>query len=195
MRRKKEEAQETIRKLIEIGRTHFTEKGFATASLEEIVQEAAMTRGALYHHFGSKKGLFQVVIEHIQSEVAEQVEVQAAQSGEDMWEQLLSGCRAFITTAVEPRNRRILLIDGPAVLGWEEWRKMDERNSMRLLRGQLEEMQQKGYLKEVPLVAMTHALSGALNEMSLWLAQLPDYERGLEEALTILNHLLKGFKS
>lgn len=192
MKRSKEDAHETIVKLVEVARKHFTERGYAESSMEEMVTEAKLTRGALYHHFGSKKGLFQAVLESIQTEIGERVEAEAAQS-DDAWEQLLLGCRAFVAAAVEPRIRRILLIDGPAVLGWDAWRRMDEENSMRHLREQLQFMQREGCLKPVPLDAMTHFLSGALNESALWIAQSPDDGQGLEETMTVISHFLKGF--
>lgn len=193
MKRNKEETNETIRKLIEVARHSFTTKGYADSALEDIVQEANLTRGALYHHFGNKKKLFRVVLEAVQKDVAVQVETEAAKS-EDPWDQLLFGCRAFVTAAVEPQNKRVLLIDGPAVLGWEVWRRMDEQNSMRLLREQLQSMQEQGYLRAVSIEAMTHSLSGAMNESALWIAQMPDYEHALEETMTVISILLEGFK-
>jgi AcrR family transcriptional regulator len=85
MKRSKEDAHETIVKLVEVARKHFTERGYAESSMEEMVAEAKLTRGALYHHFGSKKGLFQAVLESIQTEIGERVEAEAAQS-DDAWE-------------------------------------------------------------------------------------------------------------
>ncbi|WP_134686507.1 TetR/AcrR family transcriptional regulator [Brevibacillus migulae] len=194
MKRSKEEAYETIVKLLEVARQHFAEHGYADSSMEEMVAEARLTRGALYHHFGSKKGLFHAVLESVQAEIGERVEAEASQSN-DPWEQLLLGCRAFVAAAVEQRNRRILLIDGPSVLGWEAWRRMDQENSMRHLREQLLLMQQQGYLKPVPLDAMTHFLSGALNESALWIAQSPDDDQSLEETMSVISHFLKGFNN
>ncbi|MFD0868340.1 TetR/AcrR family transcriptional regulator [Paenibacillus residui] len=193
MRRNKEETNATIHKLIETARKHFTIYGYTDSALEDIVREAKLTRGALYHHFGNKKGLFLAVLEAVQSEVAERVESEAARS-EDVWEQLIFGCRAFVAAAVEPHNKRIMLIDGPAVLGWDAWRRMDEQNSMRLLRDQLQWMQQLGYLKPVSIEALTHALSGAMNEAALWMAQMPEEGQPLEETMTVISLLLEGFK-
>ncbi|QMV40872.1 TetR/AcrR family transcriptional regulator [Cohnella cholangitidis] len=179
-------------KLIQVAWKHFTEYGYAESSMEEIVAEAELTRGALYHHFGSKKGLFQAVLESVQTEISERVEAEAARS-DDALEQLILGSRAFVAAAVEPRIRRILLIDGPAVLGWEAWRRMDEENSMRHLREQLELMQRQGCLKPVPLDALTHFVSGALNESALWIAQSPDADQSLEETISVISHFLKAF--
>lgn len=193
MKRNQEETNATIRKLLEIARRHFTERGYADTALEDIVLEAQLTRGALYHHFRSKKGLFRAVLESVQQEVAEKVETQAATS-EDVWEQLALGCRAFVAAAVEAQNKRIMLLDGPAVLGWEEWRRMDEQHSMRLLREQLQGMQEQGQLKPVSIEAMTHFLSGALNESALWIAQMPDTSQGLEETAQMISLLTEGFR-
>lgn len=193
MRKTKAETNETIRKLIHVARIHFTEHGYANAALESIVHEANVTRGAVYHHFRSKKELFRIVLEAVQEEVAERVE-QEASTGEDVWQQLYLGCRAFVMAAVEPQNKRIMLIDGPAILGWDVWRTMDEKHSMRLLREQLEIMQQQGYIKEVPLDALTHFISGALNETTLWLAHESARPTASEDTMKVIALFLEGLK-
>lgn len=195
MKRSKEEQKKaTIRKLTEVARAHFSEQGYANASMEEMVKEAGLTRGALYHHFGSKEGLFHAVLEMVQAEIAERVETEAAKS-EEVWEQLLLGCRAFISAAVESPNRRILLIDGPSVLGWEAWRRMDAQHSMRLLHEQLQMMQEQGYLRPVSVASLTHLLSGAMNEAVLWISQLPDSQQALREVTESLTLMLAGFRA
>lgn len=193
MKKNKEETYETIVKLIGVARKHFTDHGYVESSLEEIAAEAKLTRGALYHHFGSKKGLFQAVLESIMTEIGERIEAEATQSDNPL-EQLILGCRAFIVAAVELQTRRILLTDGPAVLGWEAWRRIDAENSMAHLREQLQLMQRQGYLKPVPLDALTHFLSGAMNETALWIAQSPDNDQLLEETLSVISEFLKGFE-
>jgi len=193
MRRNKADTAETIRKLIEVARTHFTDYGYADAALESIVQGANLTRGAVYHHFRSKKELFRIVLEDVQREVAGRVEQEAATS-EDAWQQLILGCRAFVMAAVEERNRRILLIDGPAILGWDVWREMDRNHSMRLLREQLGMMQDQGYFRTVPLDALTHFISGGLNETALRLANESLQPNALEETMKVLSVLLEGLR-
>ncbi|WP_054023923.1 TetR/AcrR family transcriptional regulator [Bacillus sp. FJAT-28004] len=196
MRKNKKDTAETIHKLLEVARHHFTTYGYADSSLEELAKNAEVTRGAVYHHFDSKKGLFRAVLELVQSEVAQRLEQEASLS-DDLWEQLFLGCRAFVTVAIEPENRRIMLIDGPAVLGWEEWRLQDEQQSMKLLHGQLEMMQQQGYLRGVRLDAATHLLSGAMNEAALWLAQISDAAEAaeaMEDCLQTLRMLLDGLR-
>lgn len=193
MRRTKSEANETIQLLLKVARAQFTEKGYAHAALEEIADEAHVTRGALYHHFKNKQGLFLAVLELVQTEIGQRVEAEADRYV-DPWEQLLFGCRAFIATVVEPQNKRIMLVDGPSVAGWESWREMDEQNSMSHLREQLASMQQQGKMKAAPVDALTRALSGALNECSLWVAQMPDTDKGIEETMHVIAVMLQGFR-
>ncbi|AXI10989.1 hypothetical protein CV093_21125 [Oceanobacillus sp. 143] len=94
----------------------------------------------------------------------------------------------------EEQNLRILLIDGPAVLGWDVFRLMDEQNSMRHLSEQLEDLQKQGYLKPLSIGVMTHFLSGAMNEAALWMAENPDDENLLEDIMATITTLLEGLK-
>jgi AcrR family transcriptional regulator len=192
MKRTKEDTTHTINKIIEVAQIYFTKHGYASSTLEDIAKESELTRGSIYHHFKNKKGLFMVVLESIQKEIAVRIETEAEKK-KDIWEQLLSGCQAFVVAAVEPQNKQILLIDGPAVLGWDTWRSIDERNSMRLLRGQLKIMKENGYLENVPIDPLAHCLSGALNELSLWMAHMPNYQESLESTMEIISQMLKGF--
>ncbi|WP_277678981.1 TetR/AcrR family transcriptional regulator [Gracilibacillus dipsosauri] len=194
MRKTKEDTELTIQELLKIARSLFTEKGFANVALEEIVKEAGLTRGALYHHFKNKHGLFLAVFEAVQREVGEKVEEEAAKSS-DMWEQLLLGCRAFITSSVKSQNQRILLIDGPAVLGWDTFRLMDEKYSMKSLKEQLLKMKDHQLLMPVSIDAMTHCLSGAMNEAILWIAENQEgVESRTEEVMENLFLMIKGFE-
>ncbi|MFD1413006.1 TetR/AcrR family transcriptional regulator [Oceanobacillus jeddahense] len=194
MRKNKAETEKTIQDLIVIARQHFTVHGYANVSLEEIVKEAGLTRGALYHHFNNKKGLFLAVFEAVQKEVGDHVESAAAKS-DDSWDQLINGCQAFLEGAVESQNQYILLIDGPAVLGWEMFRKMDEKYSMNSLREQLQHMQEQHFIKPVSIEALTHCLSGAMNEAILWIANHLDQKKSvIEETMIVLHYLLEGVR-
>ncbi|KIL74145.1 TetR/AcrR family transcriptional regulator [Bacillus badius] len=194
MRKNKMETDATVQKLLSTARKHFTEKGYANTALEDIVTEANLTRGALYHHFKHKKGLFLHTFELVQKEIGERVEKEALKS-EDPWQQLLLGCQAFLSAAVEEQNLQILLIDGPAVLGWDVFRLIDEQNSMRHLREQLQDMKNQGYLKPLSVDAITHCLSGAMNEAALWIADNTDKENSLADTIATITNLLEGLKN
>lgn len=58
MRRTKEEAEVTRKQLLEAAVHVFSKKSYAATRLEDIADEAGVTRGAIYWHFGNKKELF-----------------------------------------------------------------------------------------------------------------------------------------
>ncbi|MFD2043794.1 TetR/AcrR family transcriptional regulator [Ornithinibacillus salinisoli] len=193
MRKTKEETIFTINRLMDVAKRHFTEKGYANVALEDIVKEAELTRGAVYHHFTNKKGLFLAVFEEIQKEVGIYVEKEAIKS-DDMWEQLIHGCRAFLNAASKLENKRILLIDGPAVLGWDTFRMMDQKYSMNSLYEQLMIMQEHGLITSPSIETLTHILSGAMNESVLWITDQPNRDQAIEAVMNVLKTMLSGIK-
>lgn len=187
---KVQQREATIARLIEVATEIFTRDGYANAATEEIVQLAGVTRGALYHHFGSKEGLFQAVLAHIQQQVASRIEAVVA-GQENIWDEIVAGCMAFLEASIDPQVQRIMLVDAPAVLGWSLWRELDSQNSMKLLRAGLAELVEAGKLPPLPLDALTHLLSGAMNESALWIAQADDADQALEEAKQALKYVLE----
>lgn len=192
MRKTKTETEETVKLLLRTGKKHFATNGYAKASLERMVTESGLTRGALYHHFKNKKGLFLACIESIQKRIANKIEQEASTSS-DQWEQLWLGCRAFITSSIEPDHKQIILMDGPAVIGWNEWRQLDANYSMKLLYSQLNQMQKNGYFSSLSVESLTHSLSGAMNESALWIAEQGSYEL-IEESMYVLKAYFDGLK-
>lgn len=163
-----EQREQTRRILVREGRRLFALRGYGAVGLSEIVRAAGVTKGALYHHFDSKAALFRAVLEQVQGEVAQQVATAAEQ--EDPWTALVAGCRAFLTASTDPTVQRIMLVDGPAVLGWNEWRALDEAASARHLADALTALIGTGTIDPQPVAPLTHLLSGAMNEAALWLA-------------------------
>lgn len=190
---KAQQTEATTARLIEIAAEIFARDGYAKAATEEIVALAGVTRGALYHHFGSKEGLFRAVLEHVQKQVGQRVEESVAGLS-DPWQALITGSQAFLRASLDPHTQRIMLTDGPAVLGWSVWRGLDAQYSMRSLSEALAELTQAGQLPPVPQEAMTHLLSGAMNEAALWIAQAPNQPGALSEAMLALEHLLNGLR-
>lgn len=184
----------TTRRLIAIARDHFTRLGYAHTATEEIVREAGVTRGALYHHFGNKQGLFEAVVETVQAEVAARIE-QAALAESTLWGQFIAGCRAFLAAALDPSIHRVLLIDAPAVLGWERWREIDAEHGTRSLRDILTALQAEGVIQTGSVDALTHLLTGAMNEAALWIARCEQPERALAEASRELETLVAALRS
>jgi AcrR family transcriptional regulator len=184
---------ETRRVLVAQGRRLFAAKGYAAVGLSEIVTASGVTKGALYHHFDSKAELFRAVLTQVQQEFGEQVAA-AARAEPDPWTQLTAGCAAFLRATADPLVQRIMLIDGPAVLGWHEWRALDEANSARHLREALESLLEGGILAPQPVAPLTQLLSGAMNEAALWLATTSD-PGALPATITALDRLLAGLRT
>lgn len=185
--------EQTRRALLREGRRLFAAHGYGGVSLSQVVTAAAVTKGALYHHFEGKTDLFRAVLEEVQTEVGEAVALAAEEHG-DPWSQLTAGCRAFLTAATAPDVRRIMLVDGPAVLGWNVWRAQDEAASARRLTEVLTALVDTGVLAPRPVAPLAHLLSGAMNEAALWLAESDD-PRDLEDVWTALSLMLESLRA
>ncbi|WP_338772485.1 TetR/AcrR family transcriptional regulator [Nocardia vulneris] len=188
-----QQRKETRRALLHTSRRLFAAKGYGAVGLSEIVTATGVTKGALYHHFDSKAALFGAVLEQVQQEVGARVSA-AADTGTDPWDQLVAGCEAFLTSCTDPEIQRIMLIDGPAVLGWNEWRALDAAASARHLEEALQSLIDAGVLARQPVAPLTHLLSGAMNEAALWLATTTD-PRALTDTKAALRRLLEGCRA
>ncbi|UNO38407.1 TetR/AcrR family transcriptional regulator [Streptomyces sp. MST-110588] len=164
-----QQREKTRQALLLEGRRLFAEHGYGAVGLSQIVGAAGVTKGALYHHFDSKAAVFRAVLESVQREVGERVAAAADAHG-DPWLQLTAGCREFLAATTAPDVQRIMLVDGPAVLGWSEWRSMDETHSARHLSDVLTVLVASGVIAPQPVAPLAHLLSGAMNEAALWLA-------------------------
>lgn len=188
-----EVSYKTVSTLLKISQRHFTEYGYWDISLEKIAEEGRVTRGAIYHHFKNKQGLFTAVLECVHKDVSRQIEKEAMKS-QDPWEQFIFGCVGFVKGANVKENKRILLVDAPAVLGWSDWRQMDQRNGMKILQEHINELKGKDYLGEhVDPKSMAYAVSGALNELALHDSQ-NDGRNKDNTMLSTITQLVYGFK-
>ncbi|MFC8172211.1 TetR/AcrR family transcriptional regulator [Streptomyces sp. NPDC057242] len=184
-----EQRAATRRALLAEGRRRFAADGYHQVVLAEVARAAGVTKGAAYHHFDSKAGLFRAVVSEVQEELGERVAAEAGRHG-DLWEQLRAGCRAFLASGTDPAVRRILLVDAPTVLGWDEWRTLDEESSARHLAEALETLAEAGLIADRPVEPLARLLSGAMNEAALWIARGGD-PGAAEEAL---DRLLAGLR-
>ncbi|MFE4308601.1 TetR/AcrR family transcriptional regulator [Streptomyces sp. NPDC056891] len=185
----------TRRALLAEGRRRFAEDGYHGVVLAEVARAVGVTKGAAYHHFESKAGLFRAVVAEVQGELGDRVAA-AADEQADLWEQLRAGCRAFLAAGSDPAVRRIVLVDAPTVLGWEEWRALDEESSARHLTEALEGLVEAGIVAEQPVEPLARLLSGAMNEAALWLARgdSATSAEALERTVAALDGLLAGMR-
>src|SRR6476661_10869813 len=167
-----ERTAQTRAALIAAARRLFGAEGFAEAGAERITREAGMTRGALYHQFASKADLFAAVLDQVEAEIAERVA--AAVAGFDPADttgMLLAGADAWLDASSEPDLQRIVLLDGPSVLGWGRWREICLRHTVGLIAALLHDGIDRGSLAAQPVDALTHVLVGAVDEAALYIAQ------------------------
>ncbi|MEW9552675.1 TetR/AcrR family transcriptional regulator [Nonomuraea sp. NPDC050783] len=188
-----EQKERTRRTLLATGRRLFATRGYAGVGVAEIVRESGVTKGALYHHFsGGKTDLFRAVLEDVHREVAGRVAAAAEAEG-DPWARLKAGCAAFVAAGADPEVQRIMLIDGPAVLGWNEWRALDEAAAFQHLTEALSALVADGTIPAQPVAPLARLLSGAMNEAALWLAQsAPADLAGTQAALSRLLDALRA---
>ncbi|WP_345288211.1 TetR/AcrR family transcriptional regulator [Streptomyces gulbargensis] len=185
-----EQREATRRALLAESRRRFAADGYHHVVLGEVARAAGVTKGAAYHHFDSKAGLFRAVVREVQHELGERVATEAERY-EDLWEQLRAGCRAFLAAGTDPAVRQILLVDAPTILGWDEWRAMDDESSARHLAEALTALAEAGVIADQPVEPLARLLSGAINEAALWIARGGDPQTG-EQAL---DRLLAGLRT
>lgn len=125
-------SQSTKRALVDVAEQLFTSDGYAGTSLDAIVAGAEVTKGALYHHFNGKRALFEAVFERIETEAVTTIH-RAMKEQRDPWEKAIAGLRAFVDVVQEPSYRRVVVLEGPAVLGHERIREQEERSSFTLV--------------------------------------------------------------
>jgi AcrR family transcriptional regulator len=189
-KRRAETMEENRGKLIAAGRKAFAEKGYSAASMDELTAEAGLTRGALYHNFGDKRGLLAAVVNQIDSEMALRAkEIGAAET--DDWKGLLAEGTAYIEMALDPEVQRIVLLDGPAVLGDpSKWPSQD--NCLQVTRQTVEKLMARGIMKPVDAEAASRLLSGAALNAALWIAASDDAELVLPKAIAAFHALATG---
>ena len=170
-----ERTEATRGRLISTARRLFAEKGFAATSTEEILGEAAVSRGALYHHFASKTDLFRAAFEAVEDDLTAQILAAAAGSGEtDPLRILELGFDAFLDQCVNPEVQRIVMLDGPTVLGWDTWHELDERYAFGTIKTVLTMAAQLGRIDETAVEPLSHLLLGAIMQAGMVVARADD---------------------
>jgi AcrR family transcriptional regulator len=182
--------EENRAKLVATARKAFAEKGYAAASMDALTAEAGLTRGALYHNFGDKRGLFAAVVEQIDTEMASRAKACGAATGEG-WDALLAEGAAYIEMALDPEVQRIVLLDGPAVLG-DPSRWPSQSSCLQVTREAVEGLMSEGVLKPVDAEAAARLISGAALNAAMWIAASDDPEAVLPKAQEAFRLLAEG---
>jgi AcrR family transcriptional regulator len=179
MTRKAEQGEATRGALVAAAVALFTDRGFADTSTTEIVRRADVTRGALYHHFADKEELFRAAYEAIEEDIFERC--RTAAHGHEAVAALKAGIAAYLDACLEPHVRRILLVEGPLVLGWDRSLHFDDPHcARRLLRASV------AALAPGPPEPLAHLLFGALLQGGLVIADAPDRRTEMGAAMDAL---------
>lgn len=185
-----EKMEETRVKLISAGRKAFAEKGFAAASMDELTADAGLTRGALYHNFGDKRGLMAAVVEQIDTAMAMRARAAGEKAGGG-WDGLMAEGAAYIEMALEPEVQRIVLLDGPAVLGDpSQW--PSQNRCLQATISTLQDLAADGQIKPVNIEALARLLNGVALNAALWIAASDDARATLPHAIAAFECLASG---
>lgn len=186
-RARAEMIEATRARLIASARRAFASQGYANTSMDDFTAQAGLTRGALYHHFGDKKGLLAAVVAQLDSEMDERLQRISEQAAEP-WSGFCERCRAYLRMAQDPEVQRIVLQDAPAVLGDTG----GQHHCVESLRQLLEALMQAGLIPQAPSQALAQMINGSLVSSALWIARDDHPGTRLEEALQSLELLLRG---
>ncbi|MEQ5836280.1 TetR/AcrR family transcriptional regulator [Marinobacter sp. NFXS9] len=182
--------EETRAKLIQAARKAFAAKGYAASSMDDLTAAAGLTRGALYHNFGDKKGLLQAVIDQMDSEML--VRMRAAREQADgAWRGFMEESIAYMEMALEPEIQRIMLLDGPAVLGDpSQWPNQNAclQTTMETIQALIDE----GTVRPVDAEAAARLLNGAALNAALWIAAADDSRAVFEKVVDAFRSLAEG---
>ncbi|WP_397432081.1 TetR/AcrR family transcriptional regulator [Pseudomonas chlororaphis] len=190
-RQRAEMIEETRSKLIASARQAFGSLGYANTSMDDLTAEAGLTRGALYHHFGDKKGLLAAVVEQLDAEMDQRLEA-ISRGTDDLWEAFVQRCRTYLEMAQEAEIQRIVLQDARAVLG--DLTEASEEQCVASLSTLLDELMQAGLMVNAPSEALARLINGSLLDASLWIARDEHPGQRLQQALVGLEALLQGLR-
>lgn len=187
-------SEQTRSALIAAARRLFAERGYAAVGTEEIVREAGVTRGALYHHFNGKRDLMRAVYEQLEAELSAEFGSQIT-PGADPLTVLREGAETFLDQCLEREVQQIALLDAPAVLGWDEWREINARYALGLIEAVLNHGVEVGEIRDQPVRPLAHALIGALDELAMLVARSEDPKSTRAEVGKTLNSLVAALSA
>lgn len=189
VRRTRAEMQATRASLLATARKVLAEHGYADTSMDDLTAQAGLTRGALYHHFGDKKGLLAAVVAQIDDEM--DARLQAISDGaEDAWQGFRQRCHAYLQMALEPEIQRIVLRDARAVLGGAS--PDSQRHCLQSMQGLIAALMAQGTVTPADPQALASLIYGSLAEAAFWIAEGANGAARLAQAAVALDLLLRG---
>lgn len=184
-------AETTRQTLLDTALRLFAERDYAELSAEELVRAAGLTRGALYHHFDGKRGLFEAVCDDLQSQAAQRIRT-AINAVTDPLERVDRGVAEFLDVCAEDRYRHVVLQQGPIALGWQRWRELDHHHLGGLIFDAVQTLLDAALIQPYPAELIAGAFYGALGELSLTIAEADDPHQVRSQATRLVHDLLGG---
>lgn len=180
--------------LVTAGRKLFAEHGYAGVGTETLVRDAGVSRGALYHQFGDKKELFAEVLADVEAGVARRIAnaMPGGSEGADLVTVMTLALRAWLDACESPDVQRIVLIDGPSVLGWERWRAICQHHVLGLVESVLTQAAASGAMLPLPIRPLAHLLLAVADEAALYLNASADPTAAREDIEEIVSTLIRG---
>lgn len=212
MSKKAAQGRATREALVEAARREFAARGYADTSVDEIVRQTGVTKGAFYHHFSGKRDLFLRVYEDAKKELSRGAFVThadhqpfeparsdmtrlkhfAEQSDAEVWQELIERCRRYIELHTDPGIRRIVLVDARWVLDREDWQRVESEYGVTLLRSGLRRAMRRGAIQDLPLHILASIIAGALNEACLIVANASNGQDVLDQSMNVIEEMLNG---
>lgn len=191
VRRTRADMEETRLTLLATARRFFSDYGYADTSMDDLTAQAGLTRGALYHHFGDKKGLLAAVVDQIDTEMDERLQT-ISDSADDDWEGFNRRCHTYLEMALEPEIQRIVLRDAKAVLGGAS--PASQQHCITSMQRLIDNLIQQGIVAPANPQALAALVYGSLAEAAIWIAQTDDGHARLAQCAVALDLLLRGLR-
>ncbi len=192
--RRQEYSASTKKALVDVARSLFARQGYAHTSLDEIVAGARVTKGALYHHFTGKQELFEAAFVTVEEDASDRIR-RAIRGTRDPWEKALAGLREFLAVTRTEEYRRLVIQEGPAVLGYERYREQEERSTLGLVQEIVGSLLSSWSLPTSTIDAFSRLFFGAMNATGAAVSAAVDPDQASEDAEGAIVLVLAGIRS
>ncbi len=191
--RRQEHADATRDAVLDSARSLFITAGYAATSTEQVVHDARVSRGALYHHFGSKTDLFIAVFVQVETETMQRL-TDALGAVPDPWEAAMAALDAYLEACLHPAYHRIVLEEGPVALGWKRWRELDQHHTLKPIEQILQALITNGHLSPQPVSLLARIICAATGEAAVAVADSAQPAAARNEAAGVLRDLFDGLR-
>ena len=188
-----EQSQKTRRALLDTARAIFVARGYNAASTGEIVRQAGVTRGALYYHFRDKAALFEAVFDEVRGEHIQALRTAMATAEGDDWQRLMTWVGLTLERILDPSVRRIVYLDGPAVLDWSSEQR--RAPAIALIRDLIAPLMATGVIERLPLDTLARQLWALFFNAAVDIAQAEEGALALRDRQVVLQRILRGLRS